>query len=77
MALLCGPVKVTDFDFADDITLISDEVLQAQELLCSLELECNMVGLRLNAAKTKVMAYNIDGDFAISTLEGLALDCCF
>ncbi|XP_072170850.1 uncharacterized protein [Diadema setosum] len=55
------PVMVTDLDFADDIALISDTTEKARELLFAVEKECKKIGLRLNAKKTKVMAFNIDG----------------
>ena len=47
-------VVLTDLDYADDISLLSDNVEQAQELLNRVELECAKVGLRLNAKKTEV-----------------------
>ena len=37
-------VTITDLDFADDISLLSDEIQQAQELLLRVEKECNKVG---------------------------------
>ncbi|XP_072165156.1 uncharacterized protein [Diadema setosum] len=57
----CIPsVMVTDLEFADDIALISDMTEKARELLLAVEKECKKIGLRLNAKKTKVMAFNID-----------------
>ena len=41
-------VVLTDLDYTDDISLLSDNVDQAQELLNRVELECAKVGLRLN-----------------------------
>ena len=52
-------VVLTDLDYADDISLLSDNVEQAQELLHRVELECAKVGLRLNAKKTEVLTYNV------------------
>ncbi|KAJ4949221.1 hypothetical protein JOQ06_020739 [Pogonophryne albipinna] len=52
-------VVLTDLDYADDISLLSDSVEQAQELLNRVESECAKVGLRLNAKKTEVITYNI------------------
>ena len=43
-------------DFADDISLLSDEIQQAQELLTNVETECKKVGLGLNGHKTKFLA---------------------
>lgn len=45
-------VVLTDLDYADDISLLSDRADQAQELLTRVETECAKVGLRLNAKKT-------------------------
>ena len=52
-------VVITDLDYADDISLLSDRVEQAQELLTRVETECAKIGLRLNAKKTEVITYNI------------------
>ena len=48
-----GPDIVTDFDFADDIALLSEELYQAQELLQRVETSVAKVGLKMNAGKTK------------------------
>ena len=45
------PVMLTDLDFADDIALISDVMVQAQELQSRVETECANVRLRLNPKK--------------------------
>ena len=68
-----GPVMQTDFDFADDIALVSNNVEQAQQLLLRVEQECRKVGLGLNAKKTEVVTYNIKEDVKISTLNGSVL----
>ena len=49
-----GPEVITDFDFADDIALLSEEIQQAQELLSRVETSVGKVGLRMNASKTKL-----------------------
>ena len=65
---------LTDLDYADDICLLSDHVRHAQELLTRVELECAKVGLRLNAKKTEVIAYNIPQEhLPLTTTEGTAL----
>ena len=64
---------VTDLDFADDIALISDTAEKARELLLAVERECRKIGLRLNAKKTKVIAYNIN-DTTITTLGGEVIE---
>ena len=56
-------MTLSDLDFADDIALLSDNIIEAQELLSRVESECEKVGLHLNAKKTEYMVYNI-GDHA-------------
>ena len=46
-------VKVTDVDFADDLALTTDTAAEAQDLLLSVELAANSIGLHLNESKTK------------------------
>ena len=66
---------VTDFDFADDISLLSDTVEQACTLLLAVEKECIRIGLGLNAKKTKSMPINIkEEDVIIKTLDGTQLE---
>ena len=65
---------LADLDFADDIALLSDQLRQAQELLTNVETECKRVGLGLNGPKTKFLAYNIDVDQPLHTLNGTALE---
>ena len=55
-----GAESICDLDFADDIVLLSNEIEQAKQLVHSVEAECVLVGLRLNAVKTKVMFFNTD-----------------
>ena len=67
-------VVLTDLDYADDISLLSNHVEQAQELLSRVESECAKVGLRLNAKKTEVITYNIQAEHPpLTTTEGTAL----
>ena len=69
------PAEVlTDLDYADDISLLSDNMDQAQLLLSRVELECAKVGLRLNAKKTEVLTYNIPPEPQhLTTSEGTDL----
>ena len=46
---------VTDLDFADGTSFLSDTVEQACTLILVVEKECKNIGLRLNAKKTKVI----------------------
>ena len=67
-------VVLTDLDYADDISLLSNHMEQAQELLSRVESECAKVGLRLNAKKTEVITYNIQEEHPpLTTTGGTAL----
>lgn len=66
-------IFMCDLDFADDIALLSEEIVQAQELLARVEQESSKVGLYLNEKKTEVMAYNQDGPVNIITQCGKSL----
>ena len=67
------PVMATDFDFADDIGLISDTAAKARGLLLAVESECRKIGLQLNSKKTKVMALNTE-DKTVTTRDGTILE---
>jgi hypothetical protein len=58
MALLW---ELTDLDFADDITLLSDNMADAQRLLAAVEHWALVVGLKINKGKTEYMRL---GDFS-------------
>ena len=62
-------VVLTDLDFADDISLLSDEIEQAQKLLTSVERACKKVGLGINAKKTKGLPINIEDPPQLHTLK--------
>ena len=65
---------IADLDFADDISLLSDAIQQAQELLFRVEDECHKVGLGLNGPKTKYLAYNIEDHPPLVTRNGTTLE---
>ena len=65
---------IADLDFADDISLLSDEMIQAQKLLLNVESECKKVGLGLNGPKTKFLAYNVEVQQPLHTMDGTALE---
>ena len=66
---------LTDTDFADDIALISESLVNAQSLLQSLEQASNCVGLYLNEKKTEyVNKCNNDSDFIIKTIQDKILN---
>ena len=62
------PAKIiTDSDYADDISLLTNAPAQAETLLHSLEWTTAGIGLHINAPKTEYMYFNQTGD--ISTLK--------
>ena len=68
------PAKtLTDLDFADDISLLSDNVEKACKLLIEVERQCLRIGLGMNTKKTKVMAENVENP-VVNTLDGTKLD---
>ena len=70
------PAKMlTDLDFADDISLLSDTVEKACRLLSEVERQCSRIGLGINAKKTKVMPINADEPVVrVTTLDGTPLE---
>ena len=68
-----APKTITDLDFADDLALVSENELQAQEFLNKLETESNKIGLHLNDDKTKFMAFNLDTHFDLKSKLGLPI----
>ena len=59
---------ITDIDYADDLTLTSNTLKEASDLLHSLETAAKQVGLHINAKKTEFMCYNQEGN--IQSLDG-------
>ena len=51
---------LTDLDSADDIALLSTELLVAKEILCRVENEVLRIGFYVNAKKTEVITCNLD-----------------
>ena len=67
-------VYLTDTDFADDLALISESLVNAQSLLQSLEQASNCVDLYLNESKRdNVSNCRSDSDFIIHTLKNTLL----
>ena len=54
-------IKITDADYADDLTLFADKIEDAQRLLHSLEAAAADIGLHVNASKTEYICYRQDG----------------
>ena len=53
---------------------MSDTLNQAQDLLCRVENAADIVGLHMNASKTKVIAYNTIDDTRLFTKSGTCLE---
>ena len=53
---------MTDVDFADDLALTTNTAAEAQDLLLSVELAANSIGLHLNESKTKYIGINLSDD---------------
>ena len=68
---------VTDTDFADDISLITSSLQNAQDLLTSLEGAANCVGLYLNESKTEYINYtkSPNNNFDMKTIKMDILKC--
>ena len=65
-----------DADFADDITLLSNTMNEAQVLLNAVESATQSVGLVINAGKMKFMCYEQDSQIqSLKHLEGKNLEC--
>ena len=70
-------VKVTDLDSADYLTLLSDFIQQAQQLVRDLEHAAKLTGLYINASKTEHMVINLaseDSNITISSVSGTLLN---
>ena len=66
-------VKISDTDYADDLSLLTDTIEQAQEFLLSLEEAAAAVGLHLNEGKTKFMATGFE-EPSLTTTSGRQLE---
>ena len=66
-------VKISDTDYADDLSLLTDTIEQAQEFLLSLEEAAAAVGLHLNEGKTKFMATGFE-EPPLTTTSGRQLE---
>ena len=62
-------LHITDADFAGDIALLSDNLINAQALLSAFESAANCTGLYLNETKTECMPINIHNNIEIKTLS--------
>jgi len=53
--------RLTDLDFADDLSLLAQSRATLQKMTTNLEIEAKKVGLRISAEKTKVMQIYLQG----------------
>ena len=51
---------IADFDFVDDIAVITEDICQAHEVLTRLEQEAEVIGLHCNAKKKEMQIINLD-----------------
>ena len=66
--------RVSDLDYADDIALLAETESDMQQMIDSLKLQCDRIGLKINTGKTKVMscctnaapAISVDGSVLIN-----------
>ena len=69
------PAQVlADLAFADDIALLEDSLSAVQDLLLRVEKSCQVVGLFLNATKTKFMHLNPSNVGQLYSLDGYPID---
>ena len=69
------PEHLPDLDYADDIALLEDYIQAAQDLLHSVELACQNVGLFLNAAKLSLyMHLNPSSDNKLFSTDGTEIE---
>ena len=61
-------VNVTDFNYEDDVALISKHIEEAQILLQRVEEECGNISLKINCKKTEAMYFGIDNNQYIHTI---------
>jgi Reverse transcriptase (RNA-dependent DNA polymerase) len=62
------PAKyIIDLDFADDIMLISDDAINSQKELDSVDIMARRVGLKINRAKTEFMMVGQWAPLRVST----------
>ena len=66
-------INITDLDFADDLTLLMEEIKQAQEVLTHLENEAEKVGLFCNAKKTELQVFDHEVPVDVMVKSGKSL----
>ena len=70
-------VTLTALAYADDIAITSDSASGAESTLRRLQFHSEAIGLKLNAAKTKVLHVGYESyPEPILTLDGTTIDVC-
>ena len=67
-------IKITDADYADDLALLTDYLKDAETTLHNVEQLAKVIGLYVNATKTKYIATNQDTTNGIKSLNGDKID---
>ena len=57
-------------NFADHIALVSEGIIEAQDMLNIFEKSAKRVELSMNTGKTKYMSYNTNQQFEIKAIDG-------
>ena len=65
---------LADLDYADDIALLENTTKSAQDLLNRVEKACHVVGLLLNAPKTKYMHLNPSTNTSLVSSDGSPIE---
>ena len=66
--------KISDADYADDIALLTDYIKDAEATLHSVENLAKVIGLFVNATKTKFICLNQNAASGIKSLNGETID---
>ena len=66
--------KISDADYADDIALLTDYIKDAEATLHSVENLAKVIGLFVNATKTKFICLNQNAARGIKSLNGETID---
>ena len=62
------PAIITDFDFEDDIALVTEEINQAENFLQRVQNSAARIGLHLNTEKTEFICFNQEQEPVLNTI---------
>ncbi|CAE1325367.1 unnamed protein product [Acanthosepion pharaonis] len=67
--------NITDFDYVDDVAILSESYVEVQHALDEVSRMVKMVGMKINASKTKIFSANFSlSDRVAVTLDGEAVE---